>query len=57
MNNLRIPGLRDVRSSRRFTLGWLRVVPSGLKKNIPRSNPLDGRRLNTPDSSVTYNGL
>ena len=45
--DFRIPGLRDVRSTHvRSTLGWLRVVPSGLEHKQSRSNPFDGRKLN-----------
>jgi hypothetical protein len=37
---LHVPGLRDVRSSRRSTLGWFRTVPSGLARIrcCPRQN-------------------
>ncbi len=42
--------------SRCSTLGCLRVVPSGLEQEQARSNPLDGRKLNTPVGSVTYHG-
>jgi len=49
LSDLVSQGYATFTDSRRSTLGWLRVVPSGLEQKQARSNPFDGGKLNSPD--------